>query len=291
MLDQLPTELNVYIFQTAAYMYRFSDRQSVVNLAMSCRTVYDIVCPILHHTLIVTDGNAERLASLASTEETRALAERILRHVRFFVNRCRKGDPFDPRLLVNVERVETVHTKFVISSIPAPLKSAYIFDINFLSTVLRLPPDALRTTAYVNGILPVLRDSSDWDIFFADPAAWMRSLLERIPSVTHLGLAHELPLKRAGGNMVEQYDCAAIGTVIRTALESCPRLQCFAIKTVGIFSETRRTDLEKVLCEIGDPRIKVWFDMRTVEDWGDHQALCYRDIMEGRSLWTEVRSL
>jgi len=163
MLHRLPTELSVRIIETAAYLCRFSDRQSVVNLAMSCRTVYDIVCPVLHHTLILTDRNAYRLVSLASDEKTRSLAERILSHVRCFHNHSTTDCPFDPRLLVNIESVETCSWPFINSLVHTHLKTVYSVNLNFLEAASHLAPEAIRVVTHITGHLPMFRKSDDWN--------------------------------------------------------------------------------------------------------------------------------
>ena len=288
-LHLLPAELYVYIIQTAAYLYRFSDRQSVVNLAMSCRAVYDIVCPVLHHTLILTRSNTGRLVSLTSDEETHALAERILPHVRCFHNHSAADFPFDPRLLVNIECIETRSWSFINSLVHTHLKTVCSANLDFLETVSHLVPESIRTVTHMSGLLPMFRDNFGWNSFFIDPASWMRSLLENLPAVTHLGLRQDYSLEFDYHGSVALYDYEAVGTAIRTALRVRPGLQCIAIRTCGLHAEMRRTDLETVVCDIRDPRVKVWFDMR--EGWGEDFALRIRDITEGRSLWMEARPL
>jgi len=287
----LPTELVVYIIKIAAHEYRFSNRQSVVNLAMCNHTIYDIVAPILYHTLLVGQNNVDLLSAFASSAETRALAQRMLSHVRSIHNRSPKQDPFNPRLLVNVEHVTASSSSLLSSWTPPKLRSVHLLNANFSSTLSRLRPDVLRTITHVCGHLPVVAHSINWIEFFADPAGWARSLLERLPAVTHLGLAHDLPSKDYYKNSVALFDCTAVGTAVRAALQAYPRLQCIAIRTCGIFSATRRMDLEMVLRDVHDARFKVWFDMRPVEDWNDHNALSFLDVKEGRNIWTEARPL
>ena len=291
MLHLLPTELFVHIVETTAHEYRFSDRRTVINLAMSCRTVYDIVSPILHHTLIVTDRNAEQLESLISNAETRALAERILSHVHCFHNRSRIENPFDPHLLVNIESVETWSSSIFGSLAHAQLKRVYTNESNLLEATCQLAPEAMRAVTHVSGFLPMFIDDSGWDSFFADPSGWMQSLLKKVPVVTHLGLTHDYPWKGDYRGSIALYDYEAVGTAIRTALRDRPSLQCIAIRTCGLPVELRRADLETILRNIGDPRVKIWFDMRPQTTWDEHVALRVLDVQEDRSLWSEARPL
>ena len=291
MLDTLPTELVVYIIEIVAHECRFSDRQSVVNLAMCNHTIYDIVAPILYHTLLVGQNNVDLLSAFVSNAETRPNAERMLSHVRSFHNRCPNQTPFNPRLLINVEHVTAWSSSLLRSWTPPKLRSVHLLDTNFLSTLRGLTPDVLRTITHVCGQLPASSPNSSWDTFFMDPAGWTRSLLERLPAVTHLGMMHELPSTRDYARSTPRFDCAAVGTVVRTALQTCPNLQCIAIRTCGIFSATRRMDLEMVLCDVHDSRVKVWFDMRPMENWDDYRAMGFLDVKEGRNIWTEARPL
>lgn len=291
MIHQLPTELSVYIIQTAAHQYRFSDRQSVVNLAMSSRAIYDIVCPILYHTLIVTDRNAGQLGSLASNIETHPLAKRLFLHVHSYYNFSQKGQPVDISLLVNVETVEW----YLAALEPfTKLKSVHLRQLNFKDAVSRFARSGgLRAVTHTAGTLPIIVNDSTWNDFFADPAAWMQSLLDSLPALTHLGLLHEFPWRGYNDNSQSYllFDCGAIGTAVRTALRDYPRLRCIVIRTGKLFAAARRTELEKVLRDLHDPRVKVWFDERPVSNHKDFFMLRALDVEEGRSLWTEAHSL
>jgi len=293
MLHQLPAELSVYIIQTAAFQYRFSDRQSVVNIAMCNHTVYDIVAPILYHTLVVSHNNVKQLSSLASSRETRALAQRMLSHVRFFLNRSPKQHPLETHLLANVEHIATSSSTSLRYWAAPTLRSVHLLNLSFVPELLRITPSALRTITHVCGHLPMFESSDEWKTFFRDAAGWTRSLLERLPAVTHLGLTRDLP--RAFDfhfkDSISRFDCTAIETVVRTALQTHPRLKCIAIRISGAFLETRRMDLEMALRNVYDPRLRVWFDNRPVEDWDAHRAQSFLDIEEGRNIWTEARLL
>jgi len=291
MLHQLPMELYVYIMQTAAYEYRFSDRQIVVNLATSCRTVYNIVAPILYHTIIITHNNRSGLQSLATRTETQPLAERIFLHVRSVHNFGPSGElPVDPRLLANIESTNACTTDFRFPL--AKLKNVQIPDVDFRRSVSdQKAPGVLRAVTHINGLLPMFKNEPSWPSFFADPVVWMQSLLDNLPAVTHLGLAYNYPWRGVGAQVIPEFDCKAIGMAVRAALRNKPSLQCLVIRSCGIFAETRRNDLETVLRDVNDPRVKVWFDMRPQENWVEHCALCISDIKEGRSLWTEASSL
>jgi len=285
----LPTELALYIVKTAAHEYRFLDRQCVVNLAMCNHTVYNIVAPILYHTLLVSQNNVDLLSVFASSAETRALAQRMLSHVRSIHNRSSNQIPFNPRLLVNFEHVTASSSSFLSSWTPPKLRSVHLLNANFSSTLRGLTPDVLRTITHVCGHLPA-RNSS-WTTFFTDPAGWTRSLLERLPAVTHLGLTHYLPRARHYDASVALFDCTVIETVVRAALEASSRIQCIAIRTCGLLSATRRMDLEVVLRDLHDLRIRAWFDMRPMKNWDDYRALGFSDVKEGRNIWTEARPL
>lgn len=289
MLHRLPAELFVHVIRIAAYEYRISDRQSVVNLAMICRTIYDIVCPILHHTLIVTDGNAKRLESLTSSIETFPPTKRILSHVRSFHSLSRRGCQFNLRLLVNVESIESLPA---VSLVPlAKLKRMHITDFDFRRAVFdQIPLGVFQALTHITGLLPMVSRTYCWDLFFADPASWMRSLLDMLPAVIHLGLAHDLPWGDDGDKSIARFDCKAVGIAVRTALREYPRIQCIAIRVGGKFAERRWADLKTVLRDVGDPRVKVWSDLRPLKDWNDYMSLRILDVKEGRTLWAEAHS-
>jgi len=294
MLHQLPTELSVHIMQTAAHVYKFSDRQSVVNLATSCRTVYNIVAPILYHTIIVTPNNWSWLQSLATRTETQPLAERIFLHARSIHNFVPDIElPFGHRLLANIESTNACikDSRFPL----AKLKDVHIPDADFRRSVSdQIAPGVLRAVTHINGFLPMFKNEPSWPSFFADPVGWMQSLLDNLPAVTHLGLVHDYPFglwRGSPADEIVEFDCKAIGMTVGAALRNKPSLQCIVIRSCGIFAEMRRNDLETILRDVNDPRVKVWFDMRPQTDWVEHRALCISDIKEGRTLWTEASSL
>lgn len=291
MLLQLPTELTAYIIRTAVHEYRFSDRQSVVSLASSSRVVYEIVGPILYHTIIVTDSNVDQLESLASNSRTHQLAKRIFSHVRSFHNFSTKGYPIDARLLVNIESIESheLMPLFLLTK----LKSVHIpiLDIGPEVPGQIGPAGVFAAVTHVIGTLPMFSYVDYWDSFFGDPASWMRSLLEYLPAVTHLGLEYDYPWRDEGAGVIARFDCVAVGTAVRTALSDCPNIQCLVIRTCGLLAETRQTDFEVALRDVGDSRVKIWVDMRRMADWHDYRALRILDVKEGRTIWTEARSL
>ena len=89
----------------AATELRFTDRQSVVNLALSSESVYNIVAPILYHTIIITNKTRDLIAAFTRDESTREAAKRVCSHVHMLLDDDSEETSINPDLLLNVVSV------------------------------------------------------------------------------------------------------------------------------------------------------------------------------------------
>jgi len=166
--------------------------------------------------------------------------------------------------------------------------SNFLDDVNLLA-----PAGALQAVTHMAGRLPPYHDIYTWGEFFADPAGWMRSLLDNLPAVTHLGLTIDLHQDSEYSEIIaiSKFNPEAIGTTLRTALQESPRIQSIAFRICGPWAEKLRPELETVLRTVGDPRAKVWFDLRPQAVWADSLKMNIQDVKDGRSLWSEAQPL
>jgi len=169
----------------------------------------------------------------------------------------------DIHLLVNLESVDTCSSMWLPSL--EKLKVMHLPDVDFLDDVnLLAPAGALQAVTHIAGRLPPYHDVYTWGEFFADPAGWMRSLLDNLPAVTHLGLTIYLQQDSEYSKImaISQFNPEAIGTTPHTGLQESPRIQSIAFRICGPWAEKLPPELETVPRMVGDSRVKAWFDLR-----------------------------
>jgi len=299
MLDRLPLELATRIVQQATFDFRFSAayRQSVVNLASTSHAVYTIVAPILYHTLIVNQTNNSRIIRFMAREDTRTAAARMCSHVRILHFPALMYE-FDTSLITSLERVyssgDFIRDVFAQIDITrhCELRHVTFLTPDFVEDLMKLAAHTREHVTHVCGDIPS-PDGYDRTGMCAKPVAWTHQILDALPNVTHLGLVH-LAVQRPNDttSTIDEFDMEALRTVLQTALSyEHRRLRRVALRVGSLYIIRRRGDIEKIVQDINDARLSVWWDERSMSTWDDWKDYECEDAMQERDIWTEARGL
>ena len=290
MLDFLPAELVIRVIEQAALDLRFSatHRQSVVHLASTSHTVYSIVAPILYHTLLINGANKARLQSYMFDEHTQAPAARMCSYVRvlYFA-----GPRFKFRirsilgLFVSLERIysrgRTIRAlcRQVNTS---QLRHITVVSASFSYDLLKLDFSDRAHVTHACGFLPARMQDT--------PVVWAHEILNALPGMTQLGLVLVNVESPERSELVHLFKVDFLRIVIQTALKSdAHSLQKVALHVGGRYIERRRGEIEKMVRQINDARVRVWWDERRMYTWDQWHTYEEEDLMEGRDIWTEAR--
>ena len=285
MLDQLPTELVAMILKLTAEIFRFTDRITVVHLSTTSKMVYDLVSPVLHHTLIITASNITSFRNFDASEPD--LARRICAHTRviYLIGPASTLDSFEK--FAQVEQVEAMPAAIPVvamSRSPCTLRRIAV-SFGYLDTLMDipLPVDAYQLITHATGHYP-MDNTSDSMIL---RAAWMQKLVGQCTALTHMGLALFL-----SNRMMPEFDLAVLERDLKVALQTA-RLRQLAVRVSGTDDETRKhvRDITGLLRRIGDPRLRLWHDARHISTWNEYMQCDTDDAREGRSIWTEAVQL
>jgi len=153
MLDQLPTELVAMIFKLTAEIFRFTDRKTVVHLATTSKMVYDLVSPVLHHTLIITASNVESFRNFDASEPV--LARRICAHIRAIYLIGPASTLYSFEKFAQIEQVEAMPAAIPVvakSRSPCTLRRIAV-SFGYLDTLMDipLPADAYQLITHATG--------------------------------------------------------------------------------------------------------------------------------------------
>jgi len=295
MLDKLPTELALRVLETAATELRFTHRQSVVNLALTSEFVYNIVAPILYHTIIVTNETRDFIAAFTRAESTRGAAKRVCSHVRVLLDDETNETSINPKLLLNAVSVSAVINlarEIAEAQCQAPTTSPSLREITIVSTGLSrsistIPQRSRELITHVTGFLPVFPYDEDWGMFFSvsdkpahGPERWTRGIIDNLPALTHFGFV------LASVSSIE-FDFQALGTALETVV-SFPRLKKVVLKVCGIYIEHCREEIEAALSRIQDSRLGVVWEERPLTRWEEYDVWNREDAVAGRSMWTQA---
>jgi len=295
MLDRLPTELALRVLEIAATELRFTNRQSVVNLALTSDSVYNIVAPILYHTIIITNKTRELIAAFTRDESTREAAKRVCSHVRVLLDDDNEAASVNPELLLNVVSVSVVAElarAIAEAQCQAPTTSPSLRKLTISSTDLRtsissIPQCSRELITHVTGFLPVFPNDEDWPMFFSvsdepahGPERWTRSIIDNLPALTHFGFV-------LGSVSYKKFDFQALGKALKTVL-SYPRLKKVVLKVCGMYIERFREEIEAVLNRIYDSRLGVVWEERPLTRWKEYDVWSREDFVAGRCIWTQA---
>ena len=301
MLDRLPTELALRVLQAAASELWFTDRSSVVNLALTSRLVYDIVTPILYNTLIASKDNINSFAQFTYDDVTRACAKRVCSHVHVLADYNRSNRAFNLAFFTNVIKVFAAGTvvrdlaNFQCQTADLALREVTIESIDFRAEISWIPQRSRQFITHATGFLPVYTNSNAWREFFSSrsglglgPDGWTSNIIGSLPALTHFALVLEATEANSGG--INVFDLGSLPMALKTALEFS-RLEMVVLKVVGVFAEHRKEVIEELVRDIQDPRVSLLVEHRTMDSWDRHHEWSIEDIVAGRDIWTRVRSM
>jgi len=296
MADRLPVELAIRVIKHAAFDFRFTDRRSVVHLASTSHAIYDIVAPIMYHTMIIPSRNRGRVRSFMFDGRNRAAAVRVCSHVRVLYCPSTEEYGINPTLLTSLECIIAVCTLIhdiferIDMSQHSLLRQITVFSPDFAKDVTKLPARARSRITRVCGFLCV-HGGIEWNQIQDSPVVWICRILDALPNVTHFGLVlvnlrvsfHAIPL-------VDSFKVEALQNVVQTALRYRDRrLQRVVLRVCSPFIERRRGEIEKTLQEIKDPRFSVWWDDRAMSSWDGWKYYEREDVKDGRDIWTAAK--
>jgi len=296
MADKLPAELVINIIQLAAESWRFTDRQSVVNLAITSAASYKLVSPILYHTIILTVINARYFTEFVMDEGNEVLARRVCGHVRALHDFSSElTTKFPAQFFTSLARIHSMGNviQFIAEeNSPCPLRYVSVSSENFgLISSEWLPSHAREVVTHLTGYLPIFFSESHWDNFTTNPKGWIGSIVHPLPALTHLALILVgVPGTNDARGGVHAFRLTALDQALRELLASS-RLKGVALHVCGLHVEQRWDEIEALLRSIDDKRLKVWRDDRQLPSWREHRTWAIEDIMNGKDVWSEARPI
>lgn len=297
MVDRLPPELLFDIIQLAARSWRFSDRQTVVHLARTSTTLYELVSPILYRTIILTDRNAPAFINFAKDEGNAVLAKRVCGHARALHDfRSASIGQLPSRLFSSLECIHSMG--YVIQGIadansPCPLRHISLRSADFeLISSRWLPPHARDLVTHMIGYLPIFALHSPWEKIMANPGGWIGSNIVRpFAGLTHLALILiGVQTPDQDWQDFEDFDFVALEKALREVL-GYSRIQCLVLRVCGLHAERRWDEIQIIVRAINDSRLKVWHDKRPLSSWEYHHVLEVADVISDKDVWSEAQSI
>ncbi|KAH7094085.1 hypothetical protein BKA62DRAFT_721143 [Auriculariales sp. MPI-PUGE-AT-0066] len=297
-MEKLPIELMIHIFQTAAYMFRSTERGTVVKLALTASFVYDTIAPILYERLVVTHRNQGAVSMLAQTG-----AVSFLEHVRFlWTGPDRIGIPRSvAELLLRATAVYgSMDVWDEIAAVQARAGVAIASDVHLWNVDLpvdlkEIQKSHLRSLTRVHSFIPQSGHDSMFSDFSRDAAGWTHHLLELLPSLTALGFSHVNPISEDQVEDAYSKDLEAFETIIRTVKATRePCVQVVALRITGEAAAWLDAYI-RIVRDMDDDwamqHMRIWVDKRDIFDWSAEVRLVGEDANKERSIWTEAKQL
>jgi len=296
MLDILPTELAIAVIRLAAHSWRFTDRRTVVNLATTSSFSYQIVAPILYHTVILSNSTVQPFIGFTTDVKTAERARRVCAHVRvlhnFTSHPVSSSSPIVFEALEEVCATGNVIQHLAEAHSPCPFRRITLRSSGFrIASSTWLPLHARSGITHICGYLPIFRSDPSWAAFSSDSRQWIRDVVDPLPGLTHLGLV----LINVGPpdevqQTVQEFSLAALAEALKEALNH-PKLECVALRVCGVFVQQRWEEIVTTLAAISDARVMVWRDSRLLPTWEHYEFWMIENVEESRDLWTEAQSL
>ncbi|KZV91394.1 hypothetical protein EXIGLDRAFT_837129, partial [Exidia glandulosa HHB12029] len=196
MLQDLPTELALDIFREAAKSNVCENRAWVVQLALVSHNVYELVRPVLYHTMVIDLQNQDVVFDLADDALHGEITARNVFHsvrrlsITFDIGSMWNTPGFRwsrdmfPRLFVFVTEFNASFT--ILAALSRTLQFqprrvaviwASLWDIK-----LHVLPHTLKQVTHIEGYLPTSFESNPYT-----PREWILAILGALPAVTHIG--------------------------------------------------------------------------------------------------------
>ncbi|KAH7096813.1 hypothetical protein BKA62DRAFT_487927 [Auriculariales sp. MPI-PUGE-AT-0066] len=295
-METLPVELVAYVFQMTAYMFRSTDRSTVVNLALTSSFVYDTVAPILYEMIIIKfNTQSENSFSVFAKDE--AIAAKVLKHVRFLCTGWRVVE-ISSSTAAFFSNLETIHGPFstwcTITLAQAKHGHAIASDARFWEIGLPRNIDSnqqLCSLTRLHTFIPSTSLPHTFREISHDADGWTRRMLTLLPALTHMGFSH-YGLDISHENW-EEKDLRVFEMILRT-LAACrrPFLQIMAFRLTG--RATRCLDAYVRVAQGAEEdlalrRVRFWADTRDIPTWDAESEVMINDARAGRSIWTEAK--
>ncbi|KAH7064501.1 hypothetical protein BKA62DRAFT_736915 [Auriculariales sp. MPI-PUGE-AT-0066] len=299
-MESLPNELVAYIFQTAAYLFRFTDRNTVVRLALTSSFIYDIVAPILYEQIFISSHRDEVALSALLIHEVAAAS--VLKHVRFLYT--------GPNDIFSASSVAALFTavngvygsiKLWDSVASAQMERGITIATDLRAWTVEALPDnlrgvdqqSLRGLTRLHSFIPFACTDDDFLEFFDDIAGWTRNVLELVPSLTHLGFSYVNPGLTTESTATKDLEVFS-GILRAVAASKQPCVQIMALRIAG--QATSYLDAYLRVARTMDEdwamqRMHIWADYRNIGTWTREIDVMGEDGRKGRSIWTEAKSV
>ncbi|KAH7097330.1 hypothetical protein BKA62DRAFT_716715 [Auriculariales sp. MPI-PUGE-AT-0066] len=294
-MERLPVELVAYIVQLAAYLFRSSDRVTVLNLAVTSWFVYHTVAPILHERIVIE--SAEERQTFLKLIHNELVAVKVLKHVRFlctgtwYIN----TSPLAPMLV----KIKTIYGPIGlwndIAFAQAARGHAIASDLRLWTADLpRDLKDVHRSSLQsLTRVHTFISYSSFHVEDTRDPARWTRSILDQLPHLTHLGFSHVDPEQvQLDAEERGPEDLGLILSMVSACQQPC--IQVLALRITGRVIKRLSAYIRIALAgdaEWAMRRLCIWVDQRDIADWKTERELIADDARRERTIWTEAKSL
>ncbi|KAH7097775.1 hypothetical protein BKA62DRAFT_416298 [Auriculariales sp. MPI-PUGE-AT-0066] len=305
-MDLLPVEIVHEVLLHAARALVGEHRKSATNVALVCSDVYNLVSPVLYHTLVVSSRNDHKFP--LGKDFTR-----VLQHVRYMhisgtdTNSTIAHDllsHWNPRQGSNAFLdAPWAFTKDFVLLHSTALRGVRIINMTLLQGLCR-GPDRLLDSFCLNltHLIAYIPDD-DWSADVSN-TAWVHEMLSAAPALTHLVLlvVVEEPEESEESEAYVQIAHRSSHAVRR--LMSSTTLKCACLRVAGhIICAATEAVFADLVEELQDVRLRIWFDPRltevsmsiffpgvespTVNCWDDlDNRLATEDSLAGRDHWS-----
>ncbi|EJD37262.1 hypothetical protein AURDEDRAFT_154404 [Auricularia subglabra TFB-10046 SS5] len=276
--DRLPLEIVYAILRRAARDAVVRNPSWIAQLSLTSRGTHAAVIPILYETIFLTPKTCDALLRPAYVKACRPNPLHGVRRV--WVDKSL--DDFDQVLkvlsvCVNLETLDA-SLELLIALQPdvvPPRRIALRFRA--LHALTRLPADVGASLTHLEAYHFPDTNAA------ADDRAWLRGILDMLPSLTHVAL-NIAQAGMPGPRTVlwpEQLD--DIAACARTILSHKP-IQRVLVHVSGVYT-VEWLQIESRLRQLGDSRLFGWNDTRYYLNWNEEERLCALDVRSGVDVW------
>jgi len=294
MSEELPVELVCEMLRTAAEVFLLSDRQTVLNIALTGTLGYGAATPILYRTLCVVKDSIENIFRIfddgqsASSNGSGILRDPPSRRLcplvrRLFLNHERDLPIEDFKKLANLERILMYHGYLQLKTIEGLPPSFTHVGVLSQTNCYFATPSVTHISYYWDNHHDYKSDSNM-------ESQVLGGLLMRPAAggVTHIALDICVELV---GNVVDD---------LRRAVQVILARPKTKILALHLLDEAATPHSCKTLLEMMQEavqseemrrRVVLWLDPRSVDDDKEDIRVCVRELILGRDVWTEGRPI
>ncbi|KAH7099762.1 hypothetical protein BKA62DRAFT_708767 [Auriculariales sp. MPI-PUGE-AT-0066] len=301
-MEKLPIEIVTEIFRVTAYLFRLTDRGTVVRLALTSSFVYDAVSPILYERIVI--GSDQEESGFLTLLKNEPVAAKVLKHVTFLCTGAARSTRISPSAATLFINIKAVYGSMALWS--AIAKSANTERGGAIARDLRVwtagladldltgihQPNLCCLTR-LHTFIPHCSLQRTFHKFSRDPTGWTRQMLALLPSLTHLGFSHVDPdFPKEGAESKNLDACLQILRVVATS--QTPSIHVVALRITGRAAICLNAYIR--IAQAVDEGwamscMYMWVDQREIKGWLDESALMIDDARKERSIWTEAKPL